>query len=68
MTSGVFAAPDAGHLFDSRDGDPNARMREPDKFPHRFDTAGTFPYHCVVHGSPDTSDPDVMNGTITVKP
>ncbi len=33
-------------------------------FSHTFDSAGTFPYHCEVHGAPNGA----MNGTITVSP
>lgn len=60
VTSGEVGAADG--IFDSRDGDPNARMREPDTFQHTFTEPGTFAYHCVVHGG------NGMVGTITVEP
>lgn len=63
VTSGGFEAGDAGAQFDSRGGNPAARMREPDTFSHTFNSAGTFPYHCTVHGGDGG-----MNGTITVSP
>ena len=31
-------------------------------YPHMFNTAGTFPYHCAFHGAPMSG----MSGTITV--
>ena len=62
VTSGNVGDSDAGALFDSRAGEPDARMREPDTFSHVFQDAGTFPYHCVVHGGGS------MTGTITVNP
>ena len=62
VTSGNVDDGDAGMLFDSRAGNQNARMREPDTFSHTFQDAGTFPYHCVVHGGGS------MTGTITVNP
>ncbi len=50
VTSGEVGAADAGSLFDSRGGDPDARMADGDTFTHVFTDAGTFDYHCVVHG------------------
>ncbi|MGH8488560.1 MAG: plastocyanin/azurin family copper-binding protein, partial [Gammaproteobacteria bacterium] len=50
VTSGDFGVGDAGAQFDSRGGNPAARMVSPAKFSHTFSSAGTFPYHCVVHG------------------
>ena len=68
-TSGIKNAADAGAIFDSRGGVPNARMREPDTFSQIFNDTGTFPYHCVVHGvvNPNGS-PGGMSGTIMVNP
>ena len=68
VTSGVsppLGTP-LGGLFDSRGADANARMTETgtSSFSHTFDSAGTFPYHCEVHGAPNGA----MNGTITVSP
>ncbi len=61
VTSGNVGDADAGAIFDSRGGDPDARMREGDTFSHTFTDPGTFPYHCVVHGNR-------MTGTVTVNP
>ncbi|MFH0342584.1 MAG: plastocyanin/azurin family copper-binding protein [Chromatiales bacterium] len=63
VTSGDFGAGNAGAQFDSRGGNPAARMPPPTQFSHTFNSAGTFPYHCVVHGGDGG-----MNGTITVNP
>ena len=67
VTSGSLGAGNAGAQFDSRGGDPNARMTEAgtSSFSHTFNSAGTFPYHCVVHGAPNGGG---MSGTITVNP
>lgn len=51
---------------DSNPGNPGGGAKELNSgnipnggtFPHRFFTAGTFPYHCSIHGS--------MTGTVTV--
>ncbi len=48
VTSGEVDVPDG--IFDSRAGDPDARMTEPDSFRHVFTEPGTFAYNCVVHG------------------
>ncbi len=62
VTSGNVGDPDAGAIFDSRGGDPDARMTQGDTFSHTFDDAGTFAYHCVVHGGRG------MTGSVTVNP
>jgi plastocyanin len=36
----------------------------PFSFDHTFNTAGSFPYHCTLHGSPGSG----MHGTVTVNP
>lgn len=62
VTSGNVGDADAGAIFDSRGGDPDARMTQGDTFSHTFDDTGTFPYHCVVHGGQG------MTGSVTVNP
>ncbi len=61
VTSGNPGDGNAGAIFDSRGGDPDARMRQGDTFSHTFADPETFPYHCVVHGN-------IMTGTVTVNP
>lgn len=60
VTSGPVNAPDG--IFDSRAGDPSARMRDGDVFAHAFSVPGVFDYHCVVHGGIG------MTGVIRVLP
>ena len=62
VTSGNLGDDDAGAIFDSRGGDPDARMRQGDTFSHTFADPETFPYHCVVHANGG------MTGTVTVNP
>ena len=62
VTSGNLGDDDAGAIFDSRGGDPDARMRQGDTFSHTFADPETFPYHCVVHANRG------MTGTVTVNP
>ena len=59
VTSGSHGAGDAGSLFDSAGPSGNDRLRNGDTFSHTFSSAGSFPYHCRVHGAG-------MTGTITV--
>ncbi len=54
-----------GGAFDSRGGNAAARMSLGQAFSHTFAATGSFPYHCVVHGS---SGGDGMSGTISVTP
>ena len=55
VTSGAPDGSDIGAEFDSGIGlDANGQT-----FEHTFDTAGTFPYFCKVHGA-------AMSGTVTV--
>lgn len=39
-------------------------LKQGDKFEHKFDTAGTFAYHCEFHGEKGGKD---MAGTIVVR-
>ena len=55
---------DAADVFDSRGGNPDARMQQGDSFSHTFNNTGTFIYHCVVHGGAGGAG---MSGTISVE-
>jgi plastocyanin len=55
VTSGVQGDPNSGKDFDS-----GIKLKNNgDTFEHTFNTAGVFPYYCVVH-------PTEMKGTVTV--
>jgi plastocyanin len=43
------------------DGNWDSMIKSSGTFTHSFPAAGTFPYHCDVHGA-------MMQGTITVTP
>jgi plastocyanin len=49
VTSGSVGAPDAGEVFDSGLAGPTALTSEGKTFEHTFDTAGEYPYFCILH-------------------
>ncbi|MGH7497713.1 MAG: cupredoxin domain-containing protein [Gemmatimonadales bacterium] len=49
-----------GHNVTFDDGGPNSSTQSSGTFARTFMTAGTYPYHCTIHGAA------VMSGTITV--
>ena len=47
------------HTVTFNDGSVNSGTKTSGTFQHTFDAAGTYPYHCQIHGQ-------IMSGTITV--
>ncbi|MGH8588993.1 MAG: cupredoxin domain-containing protein [Gammaproteobacteria bacterium] len=68
VTSGQLGAGNAGAEFDSTGGLGFGKlMNNGETFSHTFNNAGTFPYHCIVHGAGGPNQPPMI-GTITVSP
>ena len=49
VTSGESGEPDSGQIFDSGFTGANAMTSKGKTFEHKFDTAGEYPYYCILH-------------------